>query len=110
MNRNKALLAIAEGKKVNVKGWAKNKYLCTYQGYIVDEDRDYVDFNKYWDGDGWEIYEEPKPKRKFYRRKWIMYDKNSLYTEIAWELSKQEFDNQHSMAIEKSEEWEECEV
>ena len=57
----------------------------------------------------YEIYTEPKPKRKFYRRKWTLYA-GRLYTDGHWCESKEEFDRLNQVVTEVSPDWEEIEI
>jgi hypothetical protein len=58
----------------------------------------------------WCLYKEPKPKQKFYRRKWILSRAGVLYTNTSWYPSIEEYDafcdftnDSHSEEIEEIE-------
>lgn len=110
MNKREAIQAILDGKKVRRKDWSNKNYFCLL---IVDGFNDsnrnnfYINSEK---NDNWELYEEPKPKKKltFTRPKWAKFYER-LNTSPEWMSTKEAWLNLHSNPI-TSDEWETIEV
>lgn len=112
MNLKEALIALVEGKKIRRYDWTKGLHIYMDGCDILDEGGlGYPNLR----GSDWELYEEPKLKRKFYRRKWVLYETgvvpvlrldNPYYSTIA------EFDDlcAHIEINEVSDEIEEIEI
>lgn len=110
MTKNDAIRAMMDGKKVRQTKWILDTYICFDGDKFVGSDGLGRNMNTYLSESHWEIYEEPAPKTKYYRRKWGKSSTGDrLYTENAWCLSKEAFDAAHQFTS-KSDEWEEKEV
>jgi hypothetical protein len=115
MDNRDCLRALLDGKKVRLPSWVGEAHVflsatgLIMMHYANDEEYSepalFADFT-----DTWEIYTEPKPKQKFYRRRWVVW-LGGAYEDCTKALpSKQEFDNYYHSVAQKSEEWEEIEI
>jgi len=117
MSKKEAIQAMLDGKKVRQGHWPIKAHFIfmNLQGKFVGaQDDALVDLNVIGN-EPWEIYEEPRSKQTFYRRKWIMDRlKNAVFTSVEFRSSKEEFDNFWGMHGQSgytgSEEWEEIEI
>ena len=108
MNKREAIQAMLEGKKIRQNHWSKDYYISMNDcGTIYNSASTMKDLNGMW-RDGWEVYEEPKPKTKYYRRKWIKLD-DMLITHHRWCETKEGFDEVWE-GDEMSPDWEEIEI
>ena len=69
MNTKSAIQAMLNGKKVRRPSWVEGDYFMFDGECFIAEDATVVmaDFN----GNDWEIYEEPKPKQTVTIEKWL---------------------------------------
>ena len=69
MNTKEAIQAMLNGKKVRRPSWVEGDYFMFDGECFITEDATVVmaDFN----GNDWEIYEEPKPKQTVTIEKWL---------------------------------------
>ena len=69
MNTKSAIQAMLDGKKVRRPSWKESDYFMFDGECFITEDATVVmaDFN----GNDWEIYEEPKPKQTVTIEKWL---------------------------------------
>ena len=69
MNTKSAIQAMLDGKKVRRPSWVEDDYFMFDGECFIAEDTTVVmaDFN----GNDWEIYEEPKPKQTVVIEKWL---------------------------------------
>ena len=70
MNTKSAIQAMLNGKKVRKSSWVEGDYFMFDGECFITEDATVVmaDFN----GNDWEIYEEPKPKQTVTVEKWLV--------------------------------------
>ena len=70
MNTKSAIQAMLNGKKVRRPSWVEGDYFMFDGECFITEDATVVmaDFN----GNDWEIYEEPKPKQTVTIEKWLL--------------------------------------
>ena len=70
MNTKSAIQAMLNGKKVRRPSWVEGDYFMFDGECFITEDATVVmaDFN----GNDWEIYEEPKPNQTVTIEKWLM--------------------------------------
>lgn len=99
--------ALLDGKKLRHCGWVGNTFLHLVDGNPTMESGQAATLG-FFAPLNWSIYEEPKPKRKFYRRKWVILGGNLVIGGDYWP-SKTEADNFHR-GSEASSEWEEIEI
>ena len=112
MNKKEAIRAMLDGKGIRLKEWNSGCYV--YYDDTTNTFRNSTDnrynINVLSDTDDWEVYEEPKPKRKFYRRTWVINDVGSrLQIPVDWYISKELFDDRWN-GWQLSPDWEEMEV
>ena len=77
MTTKEAIQAMLDGKKVRRPSWVEGDYFMFDGECFIAEDATVVmaDFN----GNDWEIYEEPKPKQTVTIEKWLMKTKHANY-------------------------------
>lgn len=73
MTTKEAIQAMLDGKKVRKPSWVEGDYFMFDGECFIAEDTTIVmaDFN----GNDWEIYEEPKPKQTVTIEKWLVTNK-----------------------------------
>ncbi len=108
MTKSDAIRHMLDGKKVRQTTWAPETYLCFDGNSFIGIDGIGRNLNTYPSASHWELYEEPAPKTKYYRRKWVMSG-DLLITSGAWSKSKEGFDRHYSVPT-RSDEWEETEI
>ena len=100
--------ALLDGKKIRRNNFPRGHYVelvnGTQKGHLIPWRLD--------DVTNWFICEEPKSKKKFYRRKWISFGDGGMSIDCMWYESKEQFDKHYDdhWVLLKSEEWEEMEV
>jgi hypothetical protein len=99
--------ALLDGKKITRATFDRDQYVELVDGYQKGTAAPW----RFIDPTNWILYEEPKPKRKLYRRKWVThggFDGRSYA--CMWHVSKEMFNKAYYWVDDKSEEWEEMEV
>lgn len=104
-----AIEQMLNGKTIIHERNINTKYIIKYTGTVfLSSSGDHFNVNLMIDH-GWTIYTEPKPRRKFYRRKWVIDKNDALRTDTNWFASIEKFDGCYSHC-ELSPEIEEMEV
>lgn len=102
------LQALADGKRIRECAYIEGIYVHATNYGIQYSNGHYTSCCFYKPVD-WELYEEPKPKTIYYRRKWIERTDGARYTDLTWHKSKEAFDKEYSCYGKVSNDWEEWE-
>ena len=109
MNLNEALIALGEGKKIRATSWRLTEYIMVQGKHVVTNAGKLYSLS----GSGytyWELYEEPKPKQKYYRRKWVRSG-SSVQASCRYYPTREIFDREYLSKDEfDSPEWETIEI
>ena len=112
MNKKEAIIAMMEGKKVRCEAWNNTAWLvyCDKEEAFIDDLGIIRETNDFSNDSIWELYEDPNPKGKYYRRQWIIDFHGKLITDHCWFKTKQAFDDYYCGYGISSDEWQEMEI
>jgi len=109
MNRAEAYKALGNGNAITMSVFEPYEYLILDEiGVLVNQSGNLATLDSFHEDTKFKIWEQPKPKRKFYRWKWVIYN-DELYIDEPYYETKERFDAENQ-GRELSIDWEEIEV